>query len=52
MAEAHARMHLREYVRTDDVDMAIQATLDSFISAQKYSVMKVLRKVGFRDQKL
>jgi DNA replication licensing factor MCM2 len=46
MAEAHAKMHLREYVRTDDVDVAIQVTLDSFISAQKYSVMKSLRRVS------
>lgn len=46
MSEAHARMHLREYVRSDDVNMAIQTTVDSFISAQKYSVMKTLRKVG------
>lgn len=45
MSEAHAKMHLREYVRSDDVDVAIQVTLDSFISAQKYSVMKSLRKV-------
>ncbi|CAO3660804.1 unnamed protein product [Umbelopsis vinacea] len=44
MSEAHAKMHLREYVRSDDVDVAIQVTLDSFISAQKYSVMKSLRK--------
>jgi len=44
MSEAHAKMHLREYVRSDDVDIAIQVTLDSFISAQKYSVMKSLRK--------
>jgi DNA replication licensing factor MCM2 len=46
MSEAHAKMHLREYVRSDDVDVAIQVTLDSFISAQKYSVMKSLRKVS------
>ncbi|ORX51728.1 MCM-domain-containing protein [Hesseltinella vesiculosa] len=45
LAEAHAKMHLREYVRSDDVDMAIKVTLDSFISAQKYSMMKLLRHV-------
>ncbi|KAI8090010.1 MCM2/3/5 family-domain-containing protein [Halteromyces radiatus] len=44
LAEANAKMHLREYVRSDDVDMAIRVTLDSFISAQKYSMMKVLRR--------
>ena len=45
MSEAHARMHLREVVRSDDVDLAIRACLDSFINAQKYSVMKQMRKV-------
>lgn len=45
LAEAHARMHLRDYVRGDDVDMAIRVALDSFVSAQKYSLMKTLRKV-------
>ncbi|KAL9559494.1 MCM DNA helicase complex subunit [Mucor bainieri] len=44
LAEAHAKMHLREYVRSDDVDMAIRVALDSFISAQKYSMTKVLRR--------
>ena len=29
IAEASARMHLREYVREDDVDMAIKVTLHS-----------------------
>lgn len=28
MAEAHARMHLRDYVREDDVDLAIQTMLE------------------------
>ncbi|KAJ1508800.1 MCM DNA helicase complex subunit [Coelomomyces lativittatus] len=45
MSEAHARMHLREYVRSDDIDMAISVMLDSFINAQKYTVMRQLRKV-------
>jgi DNA replication licensing factor MCM2 len=45
IAEASARMHLRQYVYSDDVDLAIQVALDSFISAQKHSVMEVLRKV-------
>ncbi|KAI9322137.1 DNA replication licensing factor cdc19 [Dichotomocladium elegans] len=44
LAEAHAKMHLREYVRSDDVDMAIKVILDSFISAQKFSMMTTLRK--------
>ncbi|KAJ9060897.1 MCM DNA helicase complex subunit [Entomophthora muscae] len=44
MSEAHARMHLRDFVRTDDTDMAITTFLESFISTQKISVMKGLRK--------
>ena len=48
IAEAHARMHLREYVHSDDVDMAIRVMLESFIDTQKYSVMKSMRKVGGR----
>ncbi|KAI8982192.1 MCM2/3/5 family-domain-containing protein [Mycotypha africana] len=44
LAEANAKMHLREYVRAEDVDMAIRVTLDSFISAQKFSVMQSLRR--------
>lgn len=46
LAEAHAKMHLREYVRSDDVDMAIKVALESFISAQKFSMMNTLRKVN------
>ena len=45
IAEASARMHLRHYVHSDDVNLAIQVALDSFLSAQKRSVMEVLRKV-------
>ncbi|ORY94529.1 MCM2/3/5 family-domain-containing protein [Syncephalastrum racemosum] len=44
LAEAHAKMHLRDYVRSDDVDVAIKVALDSFISAQKFSMMQVLRR--------
>jgi DNA replicative helicase MCM subunit Mcm2 (Cdc46/Mcm family) len=46
MAESHARMHLRDYVNDDDVNMAIRIMLDSFISTQKFSIMKTMRKVG------
>lgn len=46
ISEAFARMHLREYVREDDVDMAIRVMLESFIGAQKYSVMNSLKRVG------
>ena len=38
-------MHLREYVHSDDVDMAIRVMLESFIDTQKYSVMRNMRKV-------
>jgi len=44
MAEAHARMHLREYVHEDDVNMAIRVMLESFIDTQKYSVMRNMKK--------
>lgn len=44
IAEAHARMHLRDYVREDDVNMAIRVTLTSFIESQKFSVMKNMRR--------
>ncbi len=35
MSEASAKMHLREHVREDDVDMAIKVMLESFLQAQK-----------------
>lgn len=44
MAEAHAKMHLRDHVRDDDMDAAIKMMLESFIVAQKYSVRRSLRK--------
>ena len=46
MAEAHAKMHLREYVTEDDVNMAIRIMLESFIDTQKFSVMRNMRKVS------
>lgn len=46
MAEAHARMHLRDYVLEDDVNMAIRVMLESFIDTQKFSVMRSMRKVS------
>jgi len=45
IAEANARMHLREYVHSDDVDMAIRVMLESFIDTQKFAVMRSMRKV-------
>ena len=45
MSEAHARMHLRQHVTEEDVDMAISVLLNSFISTQKYGVQRALQKV-------
>lgn len=45
MSEAHARMHLRQHVTQEDVDMAIRVLLDSFISTQKFGMQKALQKV-------
>lgn len=44
MSEAHARMHLREFVADEDVDVAIRVMLESFINAQKFAVRKSLRR--------
>jgi DNA replication licensing factor MCM2 len=44
MSEAHAKMHLRDYVRDDDMDAAIKMMLESFIGAQKFSVRRSLRR--------
>ncbi|CAN9512207.1 unnamed protein product [Ophioblennius macclurei] len=48
MAEAHAKMHLRDYVHEDDVNMAIRVMLESFIDTQKFSVMRSMRKTFAR----
>ncbi|KAI0058002.1 MCM-domain-containing protein [Artomyces pyxidatus] len=47
MAEASAKMSLREYVRADDIDMAISVAVESFVNAQKMSIKKTLQR-GFR----
>jgi DNA replication licensing factor MCM2 len=47
MAEASAKMALREYVRADDIDLAISVAVGSFVSAQKMSIKKTLQR-GFR----
>jgi DNA replication licensing factor MCM2 len=44
LAEANARLHLRDFVREDDINTAISIMLDSFVSTQKHSVAKTLRK--------
>jgi DNA replication licensing factor MCM2 len=48
MSEASAKMALREYVRGDDIDLAIQVTVGSFVSAQKMSIKKTLERVSSR----
>ena len=47
MAEAHARMHLRDCVVDDDVNMAVRVMLESFIDTQKYSTMQSMKRVIF-----
>lgn len=44
LSEAHARMHLREYVRDDDINSAIAVMLESFFASQKYSLVRQLRR--------
>lgn len=44
MAEAHAKMHLRQLVNHSDVNMAIRVMLQSFIETQKFVVMNQLNK--------
>ena len=44
MSEAHAKLHLRDYVRTDDVDFAINMLLESFLQSQKVSISRQLSK--------
>ena len=45
MAEASAKMSLREYVRADDIDLAIEVAVGSFVNAQKMSIKKTLQRV-------
>ena len=44
MSEAHAAMHLREYVNDDDVNAAVSVMIKSFIGTQKHGVQKQLQK--------
>eukprot|EP00741_Cyanophora_paradoxa_P011238 tig00020554_g10857.t1 len=44
MSEAHARMHLRDHVKDEDLNVAIRVMLDSFISTQKFSLQRTLRR--------
>ena len=44
MSEANARLHLRDYVRLEDIDFAIEMLLDSFLQSQKLSIKKQLER--------
>jgi DNA replication licensing factor MCM2 len=44
MAEACARIHLREAVQSGDMNLAIRMMLESFINTHKYSVARLLEK--------
>uniref|UniRef100_H2YWS4 DNA replication licensing factor MCM2 n=1 Tax=Ciona savignyi TaxID=51511 RepID=H2YWS4_CIOSA len=44
LAEAHARMHLRSHVNSEDVNTAIRITLESFVETQKFSVMRSMKR--------
>lgn len=45
MAESFARMHLRDFVRQQDIDRAMSVMTQSFVSTQKHSVRHHLEKV-------
>ena len=44
MSEAYAKLHLRDYVRSDDIDFAIDMMLESFLQSQKLTVSRMLSK--------
>jgi DNA replication licensing factor MCM2 len=44
ISESHAKIHLREYVRADDIDFAIKMILESFLQSQKTSIRNNLKK--------
>ncbi|KCV71384.1 minichromosome maintenance protein 2 [Fonticula alba] len=48
MSEARARMFLRDVVRSDDVNVAIRMCVESFVSAQKHSVGRQMRRAFAR----
>eukprot|EP01105_Mastigella_eilhardi_P013455 TRINITY_DN3069_c0_g1_i2.p1 TRINITY_DN3069_c0_g1~~TRINITY_DN3069_c0_g1_i2.p1 ORF type:complete len:714 (+),score=177.13 TRINITY_DN3069_c0_g1_i2:858-2999(+) len=48
LAEAVARMHLRDHVRDSDLNVAIRVMLESFIGTQKYSVASAMRRKFLR----
>merc|ERR1711939_1041384 len=44
LAEASARIELRQHVQTKDLDFAISIMLESFIQSQKHAVAEEMRK--------
>ena len=44
LAEASARLHLREYVHDSDLNLAIRIILESFIGTHKFSTARILQK--------
>lgn len=44
MSEAFAKVHLRDFVRSDDIDQAIELLLESFLQTQKVSIARALGK--------
>merc|ERR1711988_1111928 len=44
LAEASARMELRQHVQGKDLDFAISIMLESFIQSQKHAVAEEMRK--------
>lgn len=51
MSEAHAKMHLRDYVSSNDIDFAIDMLLESFLQSQKLTVARQL-SAKLQDYKL
>lgn len=43
MAEAHAKMNLRDFVHVEDINIAIRMMLESFLQSQKSSIAAELR---------
>ncbi|CAG8641520.1 4084_t:CDS:10, partial [Ambispora gerdemannii] len=44
LAEAHARMHLRDSTDSSDVDVAVDVVLKSFFASQKFSIRNRLQR--------
>lgn len=44
MSEAFAKIHLRDFVKAEDIDFAIRMMVTSFIQSQKESLRRVLKQ--------